>query len=382
MATANGDNRALMQQIKNKYENGAPLPKNEFGAVVKGFKTQVEEALPAHLKRNADKYARQAIMLFSQNENLQQCSAISIITAIMTASALGLDLTPQLGQCYIIPYKNNKLVGPNDWKKVWEAQFQLGYRGTIALAQRSGTVSRIHADVVREKDTFIYSKGLHPTLEHQESEEEDRGDITHVYAVANFTNGGYAFEVWPAAKVIAHAKRFSQSYYKDEYVKGKKTGNKIENPNSPWHKDFESMAKKTLIMAIWKFLPVSTEILLAGASDNAIRTDIKELRDEKDIINIPIQTSYDEAPEEIQEEPPESTPEAPEEPVTPAVFDATDDAQSRLLDILGSGGLELRADEQARYIQDRVGKPLGELSKDEIEELIKRVDDELKTRFE
>ena len=134
MATANGDNRALMQQIKNKYENGAALPKNEFGAVVKGFKTQVEEALPAHLKRNADKYARQAIMLFSQNENLQQCSAISIITAIMTASALGLDLTPQLGQCYIIPYKNNKLVGPNEWKKVWEAQFQLGYRGTIALA--------------------------------------------------------------------------------------------------------------------------------------------------------------------------------------------------------------------------------------------------------
>ncbi|MDR1515703.1 MAG: recombinase RecT, partial [Synergistaceae bacterium] len=170
---------------------GAALEKREFSAVVKGFKSQIEEALPAHLKKNADKYSRQAIQLFSQNETLQRCSAISIITSLMTASALGLDLTPQLGQCYIIPYCNNRKIGPSDWVKTWEAQFQLGYRGAIALAQRSGTVARIHADVVREKDIFRYSKGLNPTLEHEESMEEDRGEITHVYAVANFTNGGY-----------------------------------------------------------------------------------------------------------------------------------------------------------------------------------------------
>ncbi|MDR1515960.1 MAG: recombinase RecT, partial [Synergistaceae bacterium] len=309
MATASGNNAQLMKQIeiKEKYENGAALEKKEFSAVVKGFKSQVEEALPAHLKKNADKYARQAIQLFSQNETLQRCSAISIITSIMTASALGLDLTPQLGQCYIIPYCNNRKTGAGKWVKTWEAQFQLGYRGTIALAQRSGSIARIHADTVREKDIFRYSKGLNPTLEHEESTEEDRGAITHVYAVANFTNGGYAFEVWPCAKVVAHAKKFSQSYYRDEYENGKKTGAKAENPNSPWHKDFESMAKKTLIMAIWKYLPVSTEVMLAGASDAAIRTDIRDIRDEKDIINLPIQSFGENSEESGGGEPQDAT---------------------------------------------------------------------------
>jgi recombinational DNA repair protein RecT len=162
----------------------------------------------------------------------------------------------------------------------------LGYRGVIALAQRSGEVLRIQADVVRDKDYFKYSKGLHPILEHEESPDEDRGNITHVYAVANFKNNGFAFEVWPAAKVVAHAKKFSKSYYKDEFKNGKRTGEKIIDEKSPWYTDFESMAKKTLIMAIWKYLPVSTEFMLAAATDESVKDDIGGIRDEKDIITI------------------------------------------------------------------------------------------------
>ncbi|MDR1020860.1 MAG: recombinase RecT, partial [Synergistaceae bacterium] len=357
MATANGDNAQLMKrmEIKDKYEGGQALRKNEFSAVVKGFKAQIEEALPAHLKKNADKYARQAMQLFSQNETLQRCSAVSIMTAIMTATALGLDLTPQLGQCYIIPYCNSRKAGQGEWVKTWEAQFQLGYRGTIALAQRSGAVSRIQADVVREKDVFRYSKGLSPTLEHEESPEEDRGAITHVYAVANFTNGGYAFEVWPCAKVVAHAKKFSQGYYKDEYKNNRKTGNKIENANSPWVKDFESMAKKTLIMAIWKYLPVSTEVMLAGASDSAIRTDIRDIRDEKDVISLPIQSFGENGAQEGDDGGAQPSAEAEAEPAhEPAP--AFDDSQSRLLDVLGPGGLGLDAEEQAGYVAGHTGK--------------------------
>jgi recombination protein RecT len=290
MATASGDNKELVSQIiSGKMAKGDPLGKKEFSAVVMGgFKSQMEEALPAHLKANAEKYARQAITLFSQNPALQKCAPVTILTALMSASAMGLDLSPQLGQCYIIPYLNSKKDG-RGWAKVWEAQFQIGYRGIISLAQRSGAVARIHADVVRQKDKFRYSKGLCPALEHEESWEEDRGAITHVYAVANFTNGGYAFEVWPVGKVAEHAKKFSQSYYRDEYQDGRKTGRKIENAASPWVKDFESMAKKTLIRAIWKYMPVSTEMMLAVASDESIRSDVRGLGDEKDILRIPQQ---------------------------------------------------------------------------------------------
>jgi recombination protein RecT len=284
--------------VNQKMEAGEPLAKGEFSAVVRGFRRQIEEALPAHLKNNADKYARQAITLFTQNPALQKCAPMTILTSLMSASALGLDLSPVLGQGYIIPYQVSKRDG-GAWAKVWEAQFQIGYRGMIALAQRSGALARIHADVVRRRDFFDFSKGLNPVLEHRESEDEDRGDITHVYAVANFTNGGYAFEVWPFSRVVAHAKRFSQGFYKDEYRGGVKTGNKIENPKSPWITDFESMAKKTLIKSIWKYLPLSTEVMLSvESSDETIKTNIEGLAEERDIINIPPRAMEEEEDDE------------------------------------------------------------------------------------
>jgi recombination protein RecT len=276
MASANGNNAALATKIQS-----GKLSKTEFKAVVDGFKAEIATALPMHLKGNAEKYARQALTLFSQNPKLQACRPVTILSALMTASALGLDLTPSLGQAYIIPYDNRKKDG-DKWVTVSEAQFQLGYRGAIALAQRSDRIARIAADVVRERDFFDYSKGLHPKLEHVESTEEDRGDITHVYAVANFTNGGYAFEVWPVAKVTAHAKKFSKSY---------------DSPKSPWKTDFEAMAKKTLVMAIWKFLPVSTEIMTAVTQDETIKDDVSGISREQDVIDImPVQ--HEEEPDD------------------------------------------------------------------------------------
>lgn len=274
MANANGNNKALATRIQS-----GTLSKTEFKQVVDGFKAEIASALPIHLKGNAEKYARQALTLFSQNPRLQACRPVTILSALMTASALGLDLTPSLGQCYIIPYDNKKRDGGN-WITVSEAQFQLGYRGAIALAQRSDRIARIAADVVCERDYFEYSKGLNPKLEHVESEDEDRGPVTHVYAVANFTNGGYAFEVWPVNKVIAHAKKFSKSY---------------DSAKSPWKTDFDSMAKKTLIMAIWKYLPVSTEIMSAAAQDETVKDDVSGISKEQDVIDImPVQSEEQE----------------------------------------------------------------------------------------
>lgn len=273
MASANGDNAKLNQAL-SKVSKDVALSKNEFSAVIDSFKSEISAALPVHLKANAEKYARQCLSLFSANPKLQKCRPVTILSSLMTASALGLDLTPQLGQCYIIPYNNRKKVG-NEWVTVAEAQFQLGYRGAISLIHHSGAVARIAADVVREKDHFVYSKGLHPDLDHKESQDEERGEITHVYAVANLKNGGFAFEVWPVAKVIAHAKKFSKSY---------------DDAKSPWKTDFESMAKKTLIMAIWKYLPVSTEIMMAAAQDETTKDDLSKIQDEKDVIEVlPIQ---------------------------------------------------------------------------------------------
>lgn len=279
MATVNGIDSAVLN--RKLATPGAELTRVEFRQAVMSFKGEIEMALPLHLKANADKYARQALSLFSQNPELQRCTGTTILSALMTASALGLDLTPALGQCYILPYNNRKKVNGN-WVSVYEASFQLGFRGAIALAQRSDKVKRIAAEVVHEKDNFKYTKGLHAVLEHTESEEEDPGPITHVYALAEFKGDGYVFDVWPVSKVIAHAKKFSKSYYRTDY----KTGAKVENDKSPWHTHFESMAKKTLIMAIWKYMPLSSEIMLAGVNDNTVKNDVdfSDMQDEKSII--------------------------------------------------------------------------------------------------
>ncbi len=257
MANANGGNAALMEKAKNggKISQRAAL-KN----VLTKFQSEISAALPAHLKKNAERYARQMLTLFSSNKNLQQCSQESILGALMTASALGLDLSPQLGQCYIIPYKG-------------QAQFQLGYKGGIDLAYRSGRIKRIFADVVKEKDRFKYSKGLHAVLEHEEANEEDPGNPVYVYALAEFTNGGYAFDVWPWEKVLAHGKKFSMSF---------------NSNSSPWKTDTEAMAKKTLLKAIWKYLPISTDIQYAEAMDGAIKsvTADDDLQEEHDVYDI------------------------------------------------------------------------------------------------
>ena len=374
MATTSGIPSAELN--KKLVTHGAELSKMEFKQAVTNFKSEIEAALPIHLKRNAEKYARQAMTLFSQNPKLQKCTGVTILSALMTASALGLDLTPQLGQCFIIP-RDNKKKTAKGWETVTEASFQLGYRGAIALAQRSGELLRIQADVVRELDTFRYSKGLNPILEHEESMEEERGQLTHVYAVANFKNGGYAFEVWPVAKVIAHAKKFSKSYYKRD----NKTGKTVENDKSPWHTDFESMAKKTLIMAIWKYLPLSTELMLVQDNDNTIKRDLGDIASEKDIITVTPSLAEDEddviefekeevitpQPALAPIDPNPVEPDAPAFPVEePAPAEPTDDPKqeapkkpkpfteleklrAEVESIMGPDGLDYTAGEQAEF---------------------------------
>lgn len=368
MAVANDNTRKALAIANAKASEGKPLDKQEFSMVVQGFKEQIALALPMHLKKNAEKYARQALTLFSENPKLQQANPVTILSALMKASALGLDLNPQLGQAYIIPYDNKKKVGA-DWVKVTEAQFQLGYRGCIALAYRSDRVKRIAADIVCANDTFKYSKGLDPVLEHVIAEGE-RGEMTHAYAVANFVNGGYAFEVWPVHQIVEHAKKFSKSYYKIDYNSKKQ----IVNPNSPWITHFESMSKKTMVMAIWKYLPLETELLLAGAQDETTVRDLSRLEDEHSVINImPERDEVEALPEERPAPEPKATtkgkavvmsdpePGTENEPDKPEEMGRMSDdmfiLQTAVIDIMGDAGLGYNDKETATFFRNVLKTP-------------------------
>ena len=159
---------------------------------------------------------------------LLKCDPKSLFGAVVQASQLGLEPGNALGHAYLIPFKK-------------EVTLIIGYRGMIDLARRSGQVHSIVARAVHANDDFSYSFGIDDHLEHKPAD-RNRGDLTHVYAIAKLQGGGVQFEVMTREEVLAIKKQ-------------SKAGN-----NGPWVSHFDEMAKKTVIRRLFKMLPVSIEM--------------------------------------------------------------------------------------------------------------------------
>lgn len=169
----------------------------------------------------------------------------------MTAAQLGMEPNTPLGQAYLIPFKN---------KGTLECQFQLGYKGLIDLAYRSGDVSVIQAHVVYENDSFEYELGLDPKLKHVPAK-KDKGDPIFFYAMFKTKDGGYGFEVMSVEDIRAHAKKYSQSF---------------NSSYSPWTKNFEEMAKKTVLKKVLKYAPLKSDFVRGITVDETVKTEIDE----------------------------------------------------------------------------------------------------------
>ncbi len=209
---------------------------------------EIKKALPSVM--TPERFTRIALSAISSNAQLAQTTPQSFLGAMMTAAQLGLEPNTPLGQAYLIPFKNGKKGG------VLECQFQLGYKGMIDLAYRSGEISSIQAHVVYENDKFEYAFGLEPKLEHIPAA-NDRGKMTHVYAVFRTKDGGFGFEVMSADDVARHAQRFSKSYN-----------------SGPWQTNFEEMAKKTVLKKALKYAPMKTDFVRGIAQDETVKTEI------------------------------------------------------------------------------------------------------------
>ena len=179
-----------------------------------------------------ERMARIAMTAVTKNPKLALCSPASFFGALLTAAQLGLEVNTPLGQSYLIPYNG---------KRGMECQFQLGYQGVLDLAYRTGKFRRIKAVVVHAGDDFDYSYGLNAVLTHVP---KTTGEPTHVYALYELMNGGNDFEVWTWEQVIAHGRRYSQSFSKGD---------------SSWQTAPEEMAKKTVLKALLKYAPKSVE---------------------------------------------------------------------------------------------------------------------------
>lgn len=208
---------------------------------------EIQKALPKVM--TPERFTRIALSAVSNNPQLGECTPRSFLAAMMNAAQLGLEPNTPLGQAYLIPYKN---------KGILECQFQIGYKGLIDLAYRSGDVKMIMAQTVYEKDEFEFEFGLEPRLKHVPTK-KDRGEPTWFYAVFKLVNGGEGFEVMSVEDVRKHAQKYSQAY---------------NSSFSPWKKNFEEMAKKTVIKKVLKYAPMKTDFLRAVTEDETIKHDI------------------------------------------------------------------------------------------------------------
>lgn len=228
--------------------------------MVKALEPEIRRALPAVL--TPERFTRMALSAINNTPALAECSPLSFIAALMNAAQLGLEPNTPLGQAYLIPYKN---------KGVLECQFQLGYKGLIDLAYRTGQVQMIQAHVVREFDYFEYQYGLDSKLVHRPGagDDRERGEITFIYGLFKLTNGGYGFEVSNKADMDAFAAKYSKSF-----------GGKF----SPWESNYEEMAAKTCLKRALRYAPVSSDFQKALSTDETIKTelsvDMTEIRNE------------------------------------------------------------------------------------------------------
>ena len=151
--------------------------------LIKSMEPEIKKALPSVI--TPERFTRMVLSAISMTPKLADCTPMSFLGAMMQAAQLGVEPNTPLGQAYLIPYNN---------KNTLECQFQLGYKGLIDLAYRSGEVEIVQAQIVYANDTFECEFGLNPRLKHVPAA-DDRGEPVKVYAIFKTKAGGYGFDV-------------------------------------------------------------------------------------------------------------------------------------------------------------------------------------------
>lgn len=230
---------------------------NTIEFLLKKHGAEIALALPQHV--TPERLLRISLSEVRRNPKLAQCSSASLLSAIFTCASLGLEPGGSLGHAFLIPYRD-------------ECQFQIGYKGMIELARRSGQIQSLSARCVYANDEFSYAYGLSEDLIHRPAT-GDRGQLTHAYAVARLIDGGVQFEVMDRTE-LEEVRDGSQGY---------KTAIKYNKKDTPWITAFDEMCRKTVIRRMFKYLPVSVELVKAVTLDE--RADLGQ-RQESDLDHI------------------------------------------------------------------------------------------------
>lgn len=202
--------------------------------------------------KDGQRFISAIVSAVSNNSTLSECTHQSILSAALLGESLKLSPSPQLGQYYMVAY--------NDKEKGKVAQFQLGYKGYIQLAIRSGQYKKLNVLAIKEGELVRFDP-LNEEIEVkliEDEEEREQATTIGYYAMFEYTNGFKKVMYWSKKKMEAHAMKYSPGY-------------RAKKGYTFWEKDFDGMAYKTMLrQLISKWGIMSVEMVSAMDADMAI----------------------------------------------------------------------------------------------------------------
>nr|DAR08602.1 MAG TPA: RecT protein [Caudoviricetes sp.] len=264
--------------------------------------------------KNRTRFISSIVSAVQSTPALQECTSPSIVNAALLGEALNLSPSPQLGQFYMVPFDNRK-------KGCKEAQFQLGYKGYIQLAERSGYYKKLNVLAIKEGELIRYD----PLDEEIEVELIDDDVIREetpamgYYAMFEYENGFRKTMYWSKKKMMAHAEKYSPAFSRNGGAKtlelleqGKIPEKDLWKYSSFWFKDFDGMALKTMLrQLISKWGIMSIDLQKAIDKDMAVIQEdgsadyVENAAEELDNDNIVAEQEIKEVQPETKEPEPE-----------------------------------------------------------------------------
>lgn len=281
-------------------------------------------------KDNRQRFITGVISAVNNNTALQECTNKSILSGALLGESLKLSPSPQLGHYYLVPF--------NDKEQGKVAQFQLGYKGYIQLAIRSGQYKKLNVLAVKEGELEYFdplNEEIKINLMVDKWDEREEAPTIGYYAMFELTNGFKKAIYWSKKQMMAHADKYSPAFSKDatqiktkygtykekvsfeDYEAGKYDPKDSWMYSSFWYKNFDGMAYKTMLRQLiskWGIMSIDLQ--------NAFENDMT-FTDDQGKVNYPDQDAEPVMDVEVSEVVPDNQP-APE----PAQSQQTDVASA------------------------------------------------------
>lgn len=261
--------------------NSLPQKQLPFSIAIltKGYQTLIRNTLRD--EKRANRFVTAITSAVATNPALAECDPSTVLAGALVGESLGLLPFPALGQFYLIPYKTKakydkqgNLVSP---EKI-TAQFQIGYKGLIQLALRTGAYRRLNAIAIKEGefggfDPFTEELDIH--LYGDPAKRESLPTVGYA-AMFEYLNGFRKVMYWTREQMMIHADRYLKAFSAEAYEKlqrGEIPEKDMWKYSSFWYTDFDSMAKKTMLRQIithWGVM--SSELADAFDRDDSVMT--------------------------------------------------------------------------------------------------------------